>query len=300
MPILLGKVNGTALAKLIYKQYGIELSEEEKKWFAFDGKELKGSILAGDKRGEAVALAVRHEDKAVYEMSFFNGSKESEVAAVRTMLKAPLISQKLTMDALHFKPNTLIPINLAGGIFLASLKDNQSELLAEMQFCSKQISPVYSYHSKVEKGHGRVEQRSYWSFNIEKEYIDKRWKKADFKYLIKVRRERTICNRNAYSKQIAYFLTNKKVQNQGDATELYQAVRRHWQVETANNARDCILKEDKLRCIFTNTNRTMALCRTLVIKILNQLNIKNRCELMDYYADHFDECIAFLKEIKFL
>jgi len=233
-------------------------------------------------------------------MSFFNGSKESEVAAVRTMLKAPLISQKLTMDALHFKPNTLIPINLAGGIFLANLKENQSELLAEMEFCSKQISPVYPYQSKVEKGHGRTEQRSYWAYNIEKEYIDKRWEKASFKYLIKVQRERTICNRNVYSQQIAYFLTNEKVQNQADSMELYQAVRRHWQVETANNTRDCILKEDKLRCIFTNTNRTMALCRTLVIKILNQSEIKNRCELMDYFSDHFDECIAFLKEIKFL
>ncbi len=287
-------------AKLIYDQYGIELSEKEKEWFAFDGKELKGSILAGNKRGEAVALAVRHEDRVVYQMSFFNGSKESEVAAVRTMLKAPLISHKLTMDALHFKPNTLIPINLAGGIFLVSLKNNQSELLAEMEFCSKHISPVYPYQSKVEKGHGREDQRNYWSYNIEKEYIDKRWKKAGFKYLIKVQRDRTICNRNTYSRQIAYFLTNEKVQNQANAMELYQAVRRHWQVETANNARDCILKEDKLRCIFTDTNRTMALCRTLAIKILNQADVKNRCELMDYYADHFDECISFLKRINFL
>ena len=90
------------------------------------------------------------------------------------------------------------------------------------------------------------------------------------------------------------------MQNRVDSMELYKAVRGHWQVETANNARDCILKEDKLRCISTNTNRTMALCRTLAIKILNQSNIKNRCELMDYYADHFDECITFLKRIKFL
>jgi len=300
LPVLLGKVNGAAFAKLIYKHYGIELSKEEKEWFAFDGKELKGSILAGDKRGEAVALAVRHKDRAVCEMSFFNGSKESEVAAVRTLLKAPLINQKLTMDALHFKPDTLIPINQAGGIFLVSLKDNQSELLAEMKFCSKQVSPVYTYQSKIEKGHGREEQRSYWSYNIEKEYIDKRWKKASFKYLVKVQRDRTICNRNAYSRQIAYFLTNEKVQNQANAMELYQAVRGHWQVETANNARDCILKEDKLRCIYTNTNRTVALCRTLAIKLLNQSNVKNRCELMDYYTDHFDQCVAFLKRIKFL
>jgi len=243
---------------------------------------------------------VRHEDRAVYQMSFFNGSKESEIAAVRTMLKEPLLSQKFTMDALHFNPDTLIPINLAGGVFLASLKDNQPELFEEMQFCSRELSADYYYQSQIEKAHGREEQRSYWCYNIEGEYIDKRWEKAGFKYLVKVKRERIICNRNLYSQQIAYFLTNENVQNQQDAEGLFQAVRQHWQVETANNARDCILKEDTLRCTFTNTNRTIALCRTLTIKLLNQSNIKNRCELMDNFADDFDSCIDFLKAINFL
>ncbi|MEZ4913933.1 MAG: ISAs1 family transposase [Chitinophagales bacterium] len=300
LPILLSKVNGASLAKLLYEYYGVSLSEKEKKWFALDGKELKGSILAGDNRGQAVALAVSHEDRSVCRMSFFNGTKESEVVAVRTMLKSPLVSQKITMDALHLKPNSLIPIAEAGGIFLVGLKDNQAELLAEMRFCSEQDQGIYAYDSGVKKGHGREERRSYCSYNIEKAYVDKRWKRANFNYLIKVQRERTICNSHTHSKQIAYFLTNKKVQNQADAMELYQAIRCHWQVETANNTRDCILREDKLRCTITHTNQTIALCRTMVISILNKSDIKNRSEVMDYFADHFFKCIAFLKKIRFL
>lgn len=285
---------------MIYTHYGIELSEKEKEWFAVDGKELKGSILPGDTRGEAVALVVRHKDRAVYQMAFFNGSKESEVRAVRTMLKAALLSHNFTMDALHFKPDTLIPIHGASGIFVASLKNNQPELFEEMKFCAQPSNVDYSYESKVEKGHGRKEQRSYWCYNIENEYMDKRWENAGFKNLIKVKRERVICNKNTHSEQIAYFLTNKIVQNQQDAEELFNAVRQHWQVETANNDRDCVLKEDALRCINSKTNHTMALCRTLVIKLLNQSNIKNRCELMDNFADNFDNCITFLKDINFL
>lgn len=90
------------------------------------------------------------------------------------------------------------------------------------------------------------------------------------------------------------------VQNQQEAGQIFQAVRKHWQVEAANNDRDCILKEDKLRCTFTDANRTMAMCRTLAIKILNRSEIKNRCELMEHFADDFDQCIAFLKDINFL
>lgn len=297
---MLAKVSVAAFGRLLFEYYGLQLSEEEKSWFAIDGKELRGSILPGHTRGEAVALAVRHEDKATYGLSFFNGSKQSEVTAVRDLLVEPLLSQKMTMDALHFKPATLIPIHKAGGVFVVGLKENQPELLAEMQFCSQQLCPTYTYQAPLEKGHGRIDQRNYWCYDIEKEYFDKRWKQAGFKYLIKVRRKRQICNINKHSQQDAYFLSNKNVQDQQDARDLFDAVRAHWQVECVNHSRDSILKEDKLRCIETDANRTMALCRTLAIKILNQAPSPNRCETMESFADHFDQCINFLKQINFL
>jgi len=43
------------------KTSAIELNESEKEWFAVDGKELRGSIESGEKRGEALVLAVAHE-----------------------------------------------------------------------------------------------------------------------------------------------------------------------------------------------------------------------------------------------
>ena len=278
----------------------MELSEKGKPWFAFDGKELKGSILPGDKRGEAVVLIVRHGDKKVYQMGFFNGSKDSEATTARNMLGGTILKQKLSMDPLHFKPGTLIPAHQAGGVFLAGLKGNQAELLAEMEFCSRQQSPCHQYEAKPEKGHGRMEQRSYSCFDIEGAYFDKRWDRAGFKNLIKVRRQRSVCNRRTNSVQTAYFLSNMDVQNERGAMELFHAVRQHWQVESANYDRDCVLKEDKLRCIGQQTNQTMALCRALVIKLLQKSEIKNRCEQMGLFADDFKACLAFLKSINFL
>lgn len=300
MPNILGRVDGRAFSRLIFGHYGIELSEKEKSWFAFDGKELKGSILPNDKRGEAVVLIVRHEDKKVYGMDFFNGSKDSEVTTARNMLEGGILRQKLSMDPLHFKPDTLIPIHGAGGFFLAGLKGNQKELLAEMEFCSRQLPCCYQYAPKPEKGHGRIEQRTYSCFDVEGAYFDKRWDKAGFKTLVRAERQRFVCNRQTNSVQVSYYLSNMDVQNEQGAMELFQAVRQHWQVESANYDRDCILKEDKLRCIDQKANQTMALCRTLVIKLLNKSEIKNRCELMDSFADDFKACLAFLRSINFL
>lgn len=296
----MAKVNGVVFSQLLFDFYGIELNEKEKEWFAFDGKELKGSILPKDTRGQAVALAVRHKDRAVHQIAFFSGKKESEVIAVRGMLKGTLIDQKITMDALHFKPLTLEPIHQAGGIYLVGLKANQKEMFGEMEYVCKHLKPSFFYQTKIEKGHGRKEQRRYDCYDISGEYRDKRWNQSGLTTLVVIYREREICNRATKSVQLAYFMSNKKVQEQQQAEELFDAIRQHWQVETANYIRDAILKEDRLRCIHRKTNQTMALCRTLVIKLLEKSTIKNKCEQMDRFADNFDQCLQFLKTVKFL
>ena len=45
----------------------------------------------------------------------------------------------------------------------------------------------------VEKGHGRVERRSYFHYDISQQSFAERWDKTNFKSLFKVRRERYVC-----------------------------------------------------------------------------------------------------------
>jgi hypothetical protein len=49
---------------LVFAQFGIHLNEQEKDWFAVDGKELRGSIESGEKRGEAVVQVVGHTNRS--------------------------------------------------------------------------------------------------------------------------------------------------------------------------------------------------------------------------------------------
>ena len=51
LPRILTKVSRVAFEQLLFKYAKIELNEEQKQWFAGDGKELRGSIEKGDKRG---------------------------------------------------------------------------------------------------------------------------------------------------------------------------------------------------------------------------------------------------------
>ncbi|WP_169704929.1 hypothetical protein [Runella slithyformis] len=94
-----------------------------------DGKELRGSIQAGQTRGEVCVSALAHQNQQVVAQTFYNGSKESDRPAVSHLLEhASLWGQKVTLDALHLRPLTLQSIHTANGVYVVGLKANQAHL----------------------------------------------------------------------------------------------------------------------------------------------------------------------------
>lgn len=177
LPRLLKKVSLSVFEELLFSRYGIELDEAEKEWFAGDGKELRGSIEKGDKRGEAIVQIVRHTDREVLGQSFYNGKKESEKPCLQGVLeKTKASSQYNTMDALHLNPKTTELIEGSGGKFIIGLKGNQPELLAEMEQCTTMLKPVKTEvtEGQGKKEHGRIEKRTYKEYDVRGAYFDKR------------------------------------------------------------------------------------------------------------------------------
>lgn len=244
LPLILEKVDVVQFSKLLKKRFGVKLDPEQRQWFGVDGKELRGSIQKGNKRGEAIVHAVSHEGKQSIACHFFNGRKASEKPAVRKLLSEDqLLTQAISLDALHFAPATLHLIAQAKGWYLVGLKDNQKELYQDMLHHT-QYMPHKQEFKQIEKGHGRIETRHYKAFSIEKEYVDKRWKKAQFRTLIEVLRTRTEFKTAKTSSDKALYIANLPVEQ---ASELFRAVRNHWAVESNNYCRDVTLAEDKLR-----------------------------------------------------
>jgi len=244
LPRLLCKVNRSIFERLLFKHYGIELKEEEKKWFAGDGKELRGSIDKGDKRGEVVVQLVSHEDRQVAAQSFYNGTKESEKPCLRALIQVSgLISQQITADALHLNPETTEPIEQGGGVFLIGLKENQKELLQDMKDHIACFNSVVQKQT-VEKGHGRIDIRQYTAYDVEGEYFEERWNKSGFTTLIVVERSRNSLKTNTLTDETSFYISNAKSKEYED---YFAAIRNHWSVEVNNHYRDVTLKEDQLR-----------------------------------------------------
>lgn len=248
LPRILAKVHLSKFETLLFDHYGLRLNEEEKEWFAGDGKELRGSIAKGKRRGEALVQLVRHKDGAVLGQSRYDGQKESEKPCLINLIEDKTAqNQKITADALHLHPSMTDLIEQGGGTFLIGLKENQKELLSDMIWHIKNHKPL-STHRTIDKGHGRLEQRHYVYFDVSKEYFDKRWKTSGFRSLVKVIRHRTILSTGEHSEETAYYLSNAKLsESLEQVPEYFAAIRNHWSVEVNNHIRDVSLKEDKFR-----------------------------------------------------
>jgi len=243
LPLILEKVAFEVFDKLVFESFGIKLRAGARKWFALDGKELRGSIQRGGTRGEAVVQAVAHENCQTIAQGYYSGEKESEVPKVRQILEASeLASQKLSLDALHCKPLTLAMISERGGKYLVGLKDNQKGLKKQITWAMANQTILFK-SARHEKSHGRIECRRYEFYDVLELEKDQRWETCRITTAIKVRRERFELKSGKTSCEESYYLTNEV----GNYEELAQAVRRHWQVETNNHIRDVSLREDKMR-----------------------------------------------------
>jgi hypothetical protein len=301
LPILLKKVNGKVFSDLVFQRFGITLDQTKQDWFGIDGKELRGSILAGDTRGEAIVPIVRHCDKAVLLQGYYNGSKESERPTIVDLLEVTgVCSQKVSMDALHFTPKTLVVVEEANGCYLVGLKENQPELFEEMTRCVvKSLKPDFQWVTE-EIGHGREDKRHYKCWNIKDQYIDKRWAAANLCTLIAVTRERLEHKRGKYSQETSLYMSNQNASSFLLAQDLFKATRGHWTSEVYNNIRDTVLAEDKLKTIIKEVSINFSIFRTLVISILNKIKPLNMAALLDHFSDDFQFLIKTLKSVNFL
>jgi len=293
------KVDVVIFSELVISFFGIELSDNQKEWFASDGKELRGSILKGDTRGEAVVQVVGHKNRMVYKQGFYNGKKESERPCVSGLLEGELGSQKITLDALHLIPETVKQIEKQKGVFLIGVKENQQELLEEIKMIATHDTPM-KQHSDSEKSNGRIDTRTYTGFVLNNPYLDQRWQLANFQTVIKVERHSYNCKSKTESNETSYYISNQKINQDTTDNELFHAIRGHWNVETNNHIRDVTFKEDNLKTKYPAMARNMATCRTGLLNLLYQLKPKNIKAKLEEFADNFQNLLLWLNQCNFL
>lgn len=295
LPILLTKVNGLHFARLLFDWFGFILDEEQKGWFAVDGKELRGSIQPGHKRGEVCVSAVAHQGQQIVAQVFYSGTKESERPTVSQLLdEQQLCRQKITLDALHMIPSTLRLIHQSTGFYIVGLKANQANLYRQCVCRNLFGEADYEQVNPEIKRHGRQQQRTYRCYALGSSALAPRWHPTGLATLICVDRHRQ--QAGEASRETSYFMSNAQPVNQAEADALFTAIGQHWCVEVMHHKRDVSLSEDGLRTGKAVVSRLLSSLRTLVINLLERMKVKNMAAQLDTFADKFPTLIQFLTQ----
>jgi predicted transposase YbfD/YdcC len=271
-----------------------------------DGKTLRGTIAAGQSRGQHLLAAyLPAEGWVLFQIEV--DRHENEIVAAPTLLKCLDLRGKIVSGdatpALHqtqcgasvFAQRELsLQIVEAGGNYVWTVKDNQSRLKQDIELLFQPEQTVKGFSSgtqdfrtaqTTEKGHGRLESRRLTVSAELKGYLD--WPGAE--QVFKLERRFTRLVDGHLSHEVAYGITSLTAQEAGPQ-ELLSLVRSHWAIENGlHYRRDETLREDWCHLKRGQAPRAIAVINNLIVGLALRLGWTNLPAARRYYNAYPNE-----------
>ena len=194
----------------------------------------------------------------------------NEITAIPKLLETVNVEGCIvTIDAMGAQKEIVKNIVERGGEYVISLKANQPTLFASVQsfFAQAQsenfVDVKFSYIETIEKDHGRIETRKYWSSSD----IDGLETKNEWYGLASIGMvESTRCINNETSIHQRFFISSLV---EADAKKFSHAVRSHWGIENKLHwVLDVAFDEDHCRIRKNHAPENVAMMRHMALNLL--------------------------------
>jgi predicted transposase YbfD/YdcC len=196
-----------------------------------DGKALRGAKEAGNSRSLIHMVSVWSASQHLVLGQQKVSEKSNEITAISPLLEMLAIRGCIvSIDAMGCQREIAKTIIEEGADYVLALKGNQGHLHDDVQelFLSAQAQEFknieHQFYSKVEKGHGRIETRRYWTMG-NTEYLIGAEKWIGLKSIGMVESERNV-NGNISTEKRYYLLSIES-----DVHKFSHSVRSHWSIE---------------------------------------------------------------------
>jgi predicted transposase YbfD/YdcC len=265
------------------------------KHVAIDGKTLRHSGKAAMKLKPLHIVSAWATEHSLTLGQVAVDDKSNEITAIPQLLDLLDVHGALvTIDAMGCQKAIAHKVVTAGGDYVLSVKDNQPNLLADIQETitealeSGREGVAYQTYETTDKGHGREEARSYLIVT-DLEKIRNRAEWAELKVIGMYTSTRNVAGK--VSDETHYFIGSRSA-----GAQVYgNALRRHWGIE--NNLHwqlDVTFGEDANRVQRRHGAENLALLRRLALSLLKRHTGKGSmaCKRLSAALD-----TAFLEEI---
>ncbi len=265
-----------------------------------DGKTVRGTLAFGETRGLHL-LAAYLPGVGVVLFQVAVDTKTNEISAAPQVLKMLDLQGKIVSgDAMFAQRALSLLIVNAGGDYVWTVKDNQSQLKADIeqlfqndQGCVPGFSPAptdFRTAQTVNGGHGRIETRTLTTSSLLNETC--RWPGAQ--QVFKLERETQLVACGQQRAEVVYGITSLSAAEAGP-DRLLTIVREHWGQENGlHYRRDVTFHEDAGRTLDWTVAEALAILNNVVLALLLRGGKTNAAQERRYYAAHPDEALKRL------
>lgn len=242
----------------------------EKAIVAIDGKTIRGSF---DNQNETSAIHIVNawiSTNSLILGQLKTNAKSNEITAIPELLDMLLVKGCIiTIDAMGCQRDIAEKIIDKKADYVLALKGNQPELYENVVqwFNEAEVNGFKGFevddHKTFDKGHGRIEKRSYYiTEDIDWLFCKDKWK--GLKSIGMAVRVSTENDKTTIEKR--YFICSINA----DAKLFAKAVRSHWGIESTHWLLDVVLKEDTCRERKNNGPENKSLLNKVVLNKLKQ------------------------------
>lgn len=232
---------------------------------AADGKTLRGSRKQGAVGVHLLSLFSHRLGLTLAQQAV--PDKTNEIPILPAMLKNLILTGRvITMDALNTQRETAQTILDQGGDYLMIVKENQADLLEQIQTVFEQPAPSpMAVVEQFDLGHARVESRRLTASTILSGYCD--W--PGTAQVFEIHRTTILKNTGLYREERVYGITSLAPQH-ASAQALLHLVRGQWAIENKSHyVRDVTFDEDRSQVRSGNIPQIMAALRNTAIGLIH-------------------------------